>query len=86
MFTREEVERETAKLMQIREEFYSFLDENIPKKKLNIYDFSQNPKLDAEKVYELFFKLDYQARKLRGMLINSYGIMQVEGSKLNVKK
>ena len=72
MFTKEEVEKEANKLIEIRNEFYQFLDENIPKKDFNIYDFSSNPKLDAKKVYELFYKLDYQARKLRGILINTY--------------
>ncbi len=72
MFSKEEVEKETKKLIDIRNEFYQFLDENIPKKDFNIYDFSSNPKLDAKKVYELFYKLDYQARKLRGILINTY--------------
>ena len=74
MFTKEEVEKEANKLIEIRNEFYQFLDENIPKKDFNIYDFSSNPKLDAKKVYELFYKLDYQARKLRGILVNTYNL------------
>jgi hypothetical protein len=74
MFTREEVEKETKKLIDIRNEFYSLFDKHIPKNNFGIYDFSNNPKLDAKEVYECFYKLDYQARKLRGILVNSYGI------------
>jgi hypothetical protein len=74
MFTKDEVEKETKTLIEIRKEFYDYLDKNIPKKEHGIYDFSSSPKLDAKKVYELFYKLDYQARKLRGILVNTYKI------------
>lgn len=69
-----EVEKELDKLIQIREEMYSFLDENLTKSKNGGYDFSQNPTLDAKGVYERFFKLDYQARKLRGFLVKAYNL------------
>ena len=74
MFDRDYVQKETEKLIKIRKEFYKFLDENIPKDKFGIYDFSENPQLDAKKVYELFFKLDYQARKLRGILVKLFDL------------
>ncbi len=73
-FTKEYIRQETDKLMEIRKEFYNFLDKNIPKDKFGIYDFSSSPKLDAKMVYELFYKLDYQARKLRGILINIFDL------------
>jgi hypothetical protein len=54
-----------------RNEFYRFLDENIPHDAdTGLYDFRTKVTLDAEKVYELFHKLDYQARKIRGIVIN----------------
>ena len=54
-----------------RNEFYRFLDENIPHDAdTGLYDFRTKVMLDAEKVYELFHKLDYQARKIRGIVIN----------------
>jgi len=54
-----------------RNEFYKFLDEHIPQDaKTGIYDFSDKVMLDAQKVYELFHKLDYQARKIRGIVFN----------------
>ncbi len=54
-----------------REEFYKFLDEHIPTDgSTGLYDFKTRPMLDAEKVYELFHKLDYQARKIRGIVVN----------------
>lgn len=74
MFTKEYVEQETKKLIEIKNEFYRFLDEHIPKTSYGAYDFSNNPKLDAEKVYELFYMLDYQARKLRGILVNTFNL------------
>ncbi len=73
-FTKEYIQKETDKLMEIRKEFYNFLDKNIPKDKFGIYDFSTSPELDAKKVYELFYKLDYQARKLRGILVNIFDL------------
>ncbi len=74
MITKEKVKEETDKLMELRNEFYAFLDTIIPKDKFGVYDFSGNPKLDAKEVYEKFYQLDYQARKLRGILINSFGL------------
>lgn len=71
MLDKEMVEIELSKLMEIRTNFLNYLDENIPKKNNNIeYDFKNNPKLDAQKIHEHFFKLDYQARKIRGFLVH----------------
>ncbi len=70
---KEEVKKELDKLIEIRNEFYNYLDNNIPKNG-DMFDFSNNPKLNAKEVYERFFKLDYQARKLRGFLVRTYGI------------
>jgi len=54
-----------------RNDFYKFLDEHIPQNAdTGIYDFSGKVMLDAQKVYELFHKLDYQARKIRGIVFN----------------
>jgi len=54
-----------------REEFYRFLDEHIPHDAdTGLYDFKDKVMLDAQKVYELFHKLDYQARKIRGIVVN----------------
>ncbi len=75
MQDKDEIREELDKLIEIRSDFYDFLDENIPKDRLGIsYDFSDNPKLDAKSVYEYFHKLDYQARKLRGYLVKAYNL------------
>lgn len=74
MFSRENVEKETEKLLEIRKQFYDFLDKNISKDSFGIYDFSKPTQLDAKKVYELFYKLDYQCRKLRGIIVNTYNL------------
>jgi len=67
------VSQELDKLIKIRTDFYNYLDANIPKNK-DQFDFSNHPKLDAKEVYQHFYKLDYQARKLRGLLVNAYGL------------
>ncbi len=67
------IKRELEKLTKIRTDFYDFLDANIPKKGEQ-FDFSKNPCLNAKEVYSQFFKLDYQARKLRGFLAKAYGL------------
>lgn len=72
--TKEEISKELDKLITIREEMYDFLDKNLTKDKNGIYDFSKNPSLNAKSVYERFFKLDYQARKLRGFLVKTYDL------------
>ncbi|WP_024955273.1 hypothetical protein [Sulfurospirillum arcachonense] len=64
------VKEELSKLTDIREDFLNYFDESIPKKNNNIeFDFENNPTIDAKKVYEHFFKLDYQARKLRSFIV-----------------
>jgi len=73
-FEKEYVEKENNNLIKIRKEFLDFLDKNIPKNKNGGYDFSTNPTLDAKEVYEKFFKLDYQARKLRALLNQTYNL------------
>ena len=75
MLDKDMVAKELSKLIDIRTDFLDYLDENIPKKSNNIeYDFSDAPTLDAKKVSEHFFKLDYQARKLRGFLVKELDI------------
>jgi len=66
---------EFKKFNEIRDNFFEVFDDNVPKKENNMeFDFSSSPTLDAKEVYELFFKLDYQARKIRGFLANEIGI------------
>lgn len=69
------IEAELEKLVTIRTAFLKYLDENIPKQENElIFDFSDSPTLDAKSVYEHFYKLDYQARKLRGMIVKAYDL------------
>jgi rhodanese-related sulfurtransferase len=75
MLDKDMVAKELSQLIDIRTEFLDYLDENIPKKSNNIeFDFENNPTLNAQKIHEHFFKLDYQARKLRGFLVGELGI------------
>jgi len=60
---------EMKKYNEIREKFFALMDANIPKEAgSDRYDFSNAPTLDAKAVYERFFEVDYQARKLRAMM------------------
>lgn len=69
------IEEELKKLIEAREAFFSYLDASIPKDKAGIaYDFTNNPTLDAKSVYEHFYKLDYQARKIRGFVVKNMGL------------
>ena len=69
------MEQELAKLIESREAFLSYLDSSIPKDEQGIaFDFSQNPIIEAQKVYEYFCKLDYQARKIRGLLVSEFNL------------
>ncbi len=74
MTTIDDVKKEMRKLEVIRSEFYALLDVSIPKDKNGQFDFSQNSTIDAEDVYKNFFKLDYQARKIRGLLMEARDI------------
>ena len=75
MLDKDMVAEELSKLIDIRTDFLDYLDENIPKKSNNIeYNFADNPTLEAKKIHEHFFKLDYQARKLRGFLVKEFDI------------
>ena len=70
---KELVINELKKMSETREDFYRYLDENISKDKNSIYKF-ENTKLDAKEIYSLFFKMDYQSRKLKGLLVDVYGL------------
>ncbi|NPA29836.1 MAG: hypothetical protein GXO33_06625 [Epsilonproteobacteria bacterium] len=68
---KEAIRKELKAYEAKREDFYRFLDEHIPQNAVTgAYDFSGKPMLDAQTVYELFHKLDYQARKIRGIVVN----------------
>ncbi|MCV6606733.1 MAG: hypothetical protein OIF32_00850 [Campylobacterales bacterium] len=74
--TREDAFKEFKGYEGIRNEFFAYLDSKIPfKEGTNSYDFEKAEKLNPEEIYELFFKLDYQARKVRGVgieLLNEF--------------
>ncbi len=73
LLEKELIQKELDKLIEIRTDFYNYLDNNIPKKD-NRFDFSSKPKLDAKNIYNYFYKLDYQARKLRSYLVKIYNL------------
>ncbi len=70
----DDVKKEMRKLEVIRSDFYALLDVGIPKDDKGHFDFSNSPAIDAEDVYKNFFKLDYQARKIRGLLMEARDI------------
>ena len=70
MITKDSARKEFKEYESVRDEFFNFLDKNIPFiKGTNSYDFGRAKSLDPKEVYELFFKLDYQARKVRGIAV-----------------
>jgi len=73
-FEKDYIKKENSELIKIRDEIFEYLDKNIPHDKNGGFDLSQNPTLDAKEVYERFFKLDYQARKLRALLVQTYDL------------
>ncbi len=75
MEEKEMIEKELGKLIEIREAFLAYLDGAIPKDKQGLsFDFSTHPTLDAKSVYEHFYKLDYQARKIRGFVVGKLNL------------
>ena len=69
------IAKDLATRIDIREASLAYLDETIPKDKSGIaFDFSNHPTLDAKSVYEHFYKLDYQARKIRGFVVKNLGL------------
>ena len=70
-----EIDTELAKLIDARDAFMAYIDEHVPKDNKGIaFDFSNHPTLDAKTVYEHFYKLDYEARKIRGFVIRNFGV------------
>lgn len=70
-----DITKELAKLIEARDTFMAYIDANVPKDSKNIaFDFSNHPTLDAKAVYEHFYKLDYQARKIRGFVIRNFEV------------
>jgi hypothetical protein len=60
----DEFKKELNELFEIRDELFAFLDASLPKDKSGFaFDFSENPTLDAKKLYDFFYKYDYKARK-----------------------
>ncbi|MCH9812370.1 MAG: hypothetical protein K0U47_00295 [Epsilonproteobacteria bacterium] len=70
----EDTKKEMRKYEETRNAFYDHFDNTIKKLENGQFDFSQAQNLDAQEIYELFFKLDYQARKIRGLLIEARDI------------
>ena len=70
-----DIDKELEKLIEARDAFMAYFDATVPKDKNGIaFDFSNHPTLDAKTVYEHFYKLDYQARKIRGFLVGKFGL------------
>lgn len=70
---KEAAKKELDKLTEARTEFYEYLDTHIPKAGEQ-FDFSGDPCLNAKDIYTLFYKLDYQSRKLRPYLVKAYNL------------
>lgn len=70
-----DIEKELDQLIDARDAFMAYLDATVPKDTKGVaFDFSNHPTLDAKMVYEYFYKLDYQARKIRGFVIRNFEV------------
>ena len=70
-----DIEKELDQLIDARDAFMAYLDATVPEDTKGIaFDFSNHPTLDAKMVYEYFYKLDYQARKIRGFVIRNFEV------------
>ena len=70
--TPEEIKIEIEKFDAIREDFLDYIDSKIGKKANGFeMDFENAEDMRAEDVYRNFFKLDYQARRLRAYILKS---------------
>ena len=59
---------------RMRLEMYDFLEKYIPKDESGRLDFSQAKCIPASEVFDRWFALDYQARKIRGIAVNCLGL------------
>ncbi|MFV0481767.1 MAG: hypothetical protein ACK5LP_07255 [Campylobacteraceae bacterium] len=65
------IKDELQELFKIREEIFKIFGDHIPTNGSEfMFDFSSKPKIDAEVMYKLFYKYDYQARKVFGNTFN----------------
>ncbi len=71
---KEAAKKEFKKYEKMRNEMYEFLEKEIPKRADGSLDFERAGKIDAKEVFEKWFQLDYQARKIRGIAINCLGL------------
>ena len=71
---KEKAMEEFKRYEKMRTQMYEFLEEFIPKKADGSLDFDNAKDLNAKEVFDRWFKLDYQARKIRGIAINCLGL------------
>ncbi len=71
---KEKAIKEFKRYEEMRMEIYDLFEKKIPKKPDGTYDFEAAKPLEAKEMFDLFFKLDYQARKIRGIAINALGV------------
>ncbi len=74
MIEREKAMEEFKKYERMRQEMYDLFERYIPKKGDGTFDFSEAKCIDAKEIFDLCFKLDYQARKIRGIAIKALGL------------
>jgi hypothetical protein len=73
MQDKEQAKKECQAYEKLRNEFFELFDQKIPKDNNGLFVFD-GATLDAQELYALFYKLDYQARKLRGLVVGAYNL------------
>ena len=71
---KEQAMQEFKKYEQMRGEMYEFLERYIPKKEDGSLDFERAGQVSAKEIFDRWFRLDYQARRIRGIAINCLGL------------
>ena len=71
---KERAVNEFKKYEKMRMDMYEFLEQFIPKDENGRYDFKNAKKINAKEIFDRWFKLDYQARKIRGIAIDCLGL------------
>ncbi|NPA83624.1 MAG: hypothetical protein GXO38_04000 [Epsilonproteobacteria bacterium] len=70
----ERAKEEFRRYEEMRQEMYQFLEGAIPRKADGSLDLERAGQLDAKELFERWFKLDYQARRIRAIAIECLGL------------
>ncbi|CZE47378.1 CmeU family protein [Campylobacter geochelonis] len=72
---RAQIEQEIRNLLAARDEFFKFLDANVPKKaNTDVFDFDKCKDKSLKEAYAKFYAYDYATRKLLPHIYSAYDL------------